>query len=92
VTGLSTRHLGERFQHSNGTISHYFRAVLNTVSSSPFYNKYVHLPSEMSPIPVEIQSNPKFFPYFQGALGAIDGSHIACCPSALERELSRNRK
>lgn len=92
ITGLSTRHLGERFQRSNDTISHYFRAVLYILSSSPFYGKYVCLPLATSSIPTEIQSNPKFFPFFEGAIGAVDGTHIACCPSAPEHDLSRNRK
>ena len=92
VTGLSVCHLGERFQHSNGTISCYFQAVLRTLSSSPFYPKYVHLPLVGSPPPMEIQSNPKFFPYFEDAIGATDATHITCCPSAAERQLSRNRK
>jgi len=92
VTGLSTRRLGERFQRSNDTISHYFRAVLRIVSSLPFYGNYVCLPSATFPIPPEIRSNPKFFPFFEGAIGAVDGTHIACCPSIPERELSRNRK
>ena len=92
ITGLSIRHLGERFQRSNSTIARYFCRVLTTLSSSPFYNKYVHLPTETSPTPTEIQTNPKFFPYFEGALGATDCSHINCCPSANKRVLSRNRK
>ena len=37
VTGLSIRHLGERFQHSNETISKCFRSILFTLSSPPFY-------------------------------------------------------
>jgi DDE superfamily endonuclease len=36
--------------------------------------------------------NPKLFPYFEDALGAIDGTHISCAPSASEREFARNRK
>lgn len=92
VTGLSIHHLGEHFQRSNGTISHYFHAVLHILSSSPFYSKYISLPLETSPTPAEIQSNPKFFPFFGGAIGAVDGTHIACCPSAPKQELSCNQK
>jgi len=32
-----------------------------------------------------IKNNPKFFPFFKDALGAIDGTHIACFPPAAER-------
>ncbi|KAH8979506.1 hypothetical protein EDB86DRAFT_2753133, partial [Lactarius hatsudake] len=92
VTGLSVRHVGERFQHANETISRYFHLILFTLSSSPFYQKYVHLPRASDPTPPEILNNPKYFPFFEGALGAMDGSHFACCPSSLERQYARDRK
>ncbi|THU79228.1 hypothetical protein K435DRAFT_558359, partial [Dendrothele bispora CBS 962.96] len=39
-TGLSVRHVGEWFQHSNATITRYFREILFAVSSPSFYNQY----------------------------------------------------
>jgi hypothetical protein len=108
VTGLSIVHVGERFQRANDTISkyvilqntcfidqlccRYYKLVLVTVTSFPFYNTYVHLPPVDAPIPPEIENNPKLFPYFQHVLGAIDGTHVACCPSELERQHARDRK
>ena len=110
VTGLSIRHVGERFQHANATISRhvhsvclakrhvnslsfrYFRLILFALSSSPFYQKYIHLPRSSAPIPPEILDNSKFFPFFEGAIGAMDGSHFNCCPSSLERQYARDRK
>ncbi len=38
----------------------------------------MHLPDANSPTPPEIQSSPKFSPFFDHALGAIDGTHIHC--------------
>ena len=70
----------------------YYREILGALSSFPFYDTYVHLPPRDVPVPDYIQSNPKFFPYFEGALGAIDGTHIRCTPSAVERHLARDRK
>ncbi|KAJ7050996.1 hypothetical protein C8F01DRAFT_939060, partial [Mycena amicta] len=37
VTGLSVRHVGERFQRSNETISRYFHEMTNAFSSPDFY-------------------------------------------------------
>ena len=34
---------------------------------------------------------PKFFP-FANVLGAIDGTHIWCCPSTIERQLAPDHK
>ncbi|KIK24570.1 hypothetical protein PISMIDRAFT_645831 [Pisolithus microcarpus 441] len=41
VTGLTSRHVAERFQHSNNTISHYFKKMLFLFSDQPFYSTHV---------------------------------------------------
>ncbi|KAJ3727452.1 hypothetical protein C8R42DRAFT_550407, partial [Lentinula raphanica] len=84
VTGLSVRHVGERFQRSNETISKYFREILFAVSSDPFYSHFVVLPTNEDPPNMTLASNPKLWPFFEDAVGAIDGTHIHCCPSAEE--------
>lgn len=61
-------------------------------SSPPFYTKYVRQPKAGDPVPHQIHHNPKFWPYFKDALGAIDGSHIHCAPPSFERSFYRNRK
>ncbi len=72
-------------------MNRYFKTILFTLSSLNFYQKYVHLPPPDS-TPAFIHSNPKFWPFFAGALGAIDGTHITCFPNTLERHAARNRK
>lgn len=66
--------------------------MLHAFSSPTIYTKYVRLPRADEPTPATISTNPRFFPYFKNAIGAIDGTHIACTPSADERETARNRK
>jgi len=66
--------------------------MLFIFSSPPFYVKYVCLPTASDPIPSRFRNNPKFWPYFQDALGALDGSHFAISPPANERASNRNRK
>ena len=44
------------------------------------------------PVPPFIHTNPRFYPFFKDALGAIDGTHIPCTPSVEERETARDRK
>lgn len=39
-----------------------------------------------------LRFNPKFWPFFKDVIGAIDGTHIHCCPSLAERAAARNRK
>ncbi|KIK12064.1 hypothetical protein PISMIDRAFT_74868, partial [Pisolithus microcarpus 441] len=92
VTGLSIRHIGERFQRSNGTISKYFKKILYAFSSPGIYARYVWLPHEDDPVHPTILNDPKFYPFFRDALGAIDRTHITCVPATDERDMSRNRK
>lgn len=66
--------------------------MLIIFSSPPFYTKYVRLPTEFDPTPPQIRNEPKFWPFFKNAIGAIDGSHINSAPPASERPLCRNRK
>ena len=44
------------------------------VVNPDFYLKYVHLPPDRTPS--IIRENPKWFPYFEHCLGAVDGTHI----------------
>jgi hypothetical protein len=69
-----------------------FLRMLSAFSSAPFYTKYVPLPKAADPTPLEIANNPKFYPYFADVIGALDGTHIACTPSAVDRQNARNRK
>ena len=58
----------------------------------PFYTTYVQLHNSNSPTPPEIRDEPKFYPFFDSALGAINGTHVACFLSAKDRDTSRNCK
>lgn len=51
----------------------------------------IRLPS-CEKVPEKIQDNPKFFPFFQNCIGAIDGSHFAVKPPYDEQAAWRNRK
>ncbi|KIK14079.1 hypothetical protein PISMIDRAFT_117675 [Pisolithus microcarpus 441] len=80
VTGLIIRHVGERFQQSNGTISKYFKRMLSAFTLPRVYAKYVQLPHSDTPTHPYILNNPKFFPFFVDAIGTIDGTHVTCAP------------
>jgi hypothetical protein len=62
------------------------------LSGQQFYTTYVRLPSVDDPPPDAIRNNPKWWPYFRHVLGAIDGTHINCTPSAQELHMAWNRK
>ncbi|KZP25610.1 hypothetical protein FIBSPDRAFT_782884, partial [Athelia psychrophila] len=91
VTGLTIRHVGERFQRSNETISKYFKRMLFVFSSPPFYNQWIRLPGADEPVDPRISKSGKL-KFFKDALGAIDGSHIHIHTSAEQRGPFRNQK
>ena len=66
--------------------------MVHFFSSDPFYPKYVCMPGASSLVPPKIRYNPKFWPFFKDALGAIDGSHFASAPPQEEQPFCRNRK
>jgi len=72
-------------------ICRYFHKILDIFSSPPFYTQYLCLPKN-DKIHTHIQENPRFWPYFKDAIGALDGSHIHAAPSALEHNAYRNCK
>ena len=64
--------------------------MLKIFSSPPFYTTYVQPPSDT--IQSKIRHNPKFYPFFRNAIGAIDGSHIPVAPPSNLRPKYRNHK
>ena len=66
--------------------------MLSIFSSHPFYTSQVCLPTSNDPVPPEICNNPKLWPYFKDALGAIDGTHIHSAPPINECPTNQNRK
>ncbi|KAF8432015.1 hypothetical protein L210DRAFT_3325453, partial [Boletus edulis BED1] len=66
--------------------------VLFAFSLPTIHQKYVQLPCMGDPMPNAIIEDPHFWPYFEDAIGAIDGTHIPCTPSAEECEMTQNRK
>ena len=70
----------------------YFKQILHTLALSPFYTAVVQLSDANSPTPPEIRNSEKFYPFFADALGAIDGTHIHCIPSAADHDSARNCK
>ena len=60
------------------------------IVSKEFYSTYVRLPRNETPL--EIQDNPKFFPYFSGCRGALDGSLLHAFVSKVDMARYRSRK
>jgi DDE superfamily endonuclease len=66
--------------------------MLFIFSSRPLYTDFVRLPRVNDPPSPYIHNNPKFYPFFKHAIGAIDGSHFLSSGTAEERALARDRK
>ncbi|KAL5496125.1 hypothetical protein ACEPAH_3042 [Sanghuangporus vaninii] len=90
-TGSGFQAIQEDFQHSMDTISRVIHNTLNCILDPAFYTCYVKLPSA-DQVPLEIRSNPQFFPFFKDCLGAIDGTHIDAFVPSIEHCRYRDRK
>jgi hypothetical protein len=97
----------ERFQHSTKTISlycihyfpsnlytnwmyRYFHAVLQAVLQ--LYKTVIKLPTSETPLSPIIADDPKYSPYFENCVGALDGTHIAVHVKPQDQPRYRNRK
>lgn len=49
-----------------------------------FYKHHVLLPAVDDPPAAYLFESAKFWPFFEKCLGALDGTHIVCSPSAAD--------
>lgn len=50
--------------------------VLSSINSAPFYCTWIKQPTSENPTDVRIVENPKFTPFFDDCVGALDGTQI----------------
>lgn len=90
LTGHSNRDIAERWQHSGSTISKAVHEVADAILAVK--HQYIRQPHEGVPVPGKIINSPNYFPYFEGCIGALDGTHVhAVVPPELSFRF-RNRK
>lgn len=65
--------------------------MLSIFSSQPFYTEWIRLPGAHKPVDPHIKNSGKL-KFLEGALGAINGSHIHVSIPAVDRGPFRNRK
>jgi hypothetical protein len=82
-----------QFCHSPATIKKYFHQVLRLIVDC-VYPAYVKMPALETPL--KIKRDPKYNPWFEYFVGALDGSHILIAPpkgvSGEDYVAFRNRK
>jgi hypothetical protein len=55
------------------------------------YPSFITLPKADTPLTTRILDNPKYFPYFDNCLGALDGTHILIHAPLEEQSRYHNR-
>ncbi|KAM5567595.1 hypothetical protein ABKV19_015593 [Rosa sericea] len=83
------RMAAERFQRSKDTIHRQFKRVLTALC---MLSPQIIRPQSQGETPPEILNNPKFYPYFEKCIGAIDGTHVAAWAPAQKQTSYRGRK
>ncbi|KIN97674.1 hypothetical protein M404DRAFT_44249, partial [Pisolithus tinctorius Marx 270] len=84
ITGLTIRHVGKCFQCLNDMISRYFCKFVFIFSLLPFYDVYIHMPA-VDEVQSGIREDTRFWPFFQDAIGVLDGSHIRAALGASDQ-------
>lgn len=84
---LRTRAVQELFRYSGETISRHFNNVLNAIMAISL--DFFQPPG--SDVPPEILEDPRFYPYFQDCVGAVDGIHIPVMVGVDEQGPFRNK-
>jgi len=69
-----------------------FQTCTQCIHIPPIYQLCVCLPCMDDLVPLEILQNPKYFPYFTDAIGAIDSTHIPCHSNSKEHNAAHNHK
>ncbi len=95
---MTSRTAAERFQRSTGTVSTAIKHVLEALVGRTY--GFRGLGSELikprdpqfTEVPRNIREDSRYFPYFKGAIGCIDGTHISACPPSTTQVAYRGRK
>ena len=90
LQGYSNRQLNERWQHSGDTISKIVHEVCRAILRAR--DHFIQVPKANDTIHDRIKLNSKYWPFFEGCIGALDGTHV---PAVVEPELKqacRDRK
>ena len=88
LMGHTNRVSQERWQHGGATIHDCIVDVIDAMMNTR--DNFLVTP-DIS-IPAKISSNPKFFPFFEDCIGALDGSHIPAVVSPSQHQVFRDRK
>ncbi|TPX64169.1 hypothetical protein CcCBS67573_g08480 [Chytriomyces confervae] len=86
----SNRQPQERFQRSTKTVSQSFLGTLQAILH--LQPKFMMLPLADCEILPEIALNPKFSPFFDSCIGALDGTHFSACVGETEASPYSSRK
>ena len=88
LRGHSYRQTKRRWQHSTATI----HAVIRQVADAFMCIQHLLFVPNCDNCPPEIRDNPKWFPFFQNCIGALDGTKISSVVSTIEQTNFRDRK
>ncbi|PIA58824.1 hypothetical protein AQUCO_00500634v1 [Aquilegia coerulea] len=85
--GHKQRIVAERFQHSTATVHKWFKWTIRALAA---LGTNLIRPVNRGQVQPEIQSNRKWYPYFENCIGALDGTHVAAWSPASKHTTFRS--
>lgn len=89
LVGLSVRQIGEKWQHSTSTISTCLHEIVACFIS---LRHKLFIKPTADGLRISKDNGEKFAPFYDGCIGALDGSHIPAVLPVDEQSAFRNRK
>ncbi|GMN36113.1 hypothetical protein TIFTF001_005744 [Ficus carica] len=90
LIGATNRHTSYLFQHSIETTSRWFSKVLKVICS--LKDEFIRASDYSSVQNLILEHSDKYCPWFDGCIGAIDGTHVPCVPRRKNADAWINRK
>ncbi|GMN44995.1 hypothetical protein TIFTF001_014189 [Ficus carica] len=90
LLSATNRHISYLFQHSKETTSRWFFKVLKVICA--LKDEFIRLPDYTAVQHLILEHSEKYRPWFDGCVGAIDGTHVPCVPRRENTDTWINRK
>lgn len=85
---IPQRVTAENYQKPQPTISRIFNEIVLAINEMGL----IFMPDEIPEVPERIKNDDRYYPFFKGCVGALDGTHTKFNAARVDQNVCRNRK